>query len=97
MDTCMQMALDVIEFGLDIQSACGAPLIDCAGAELLVDDRIPETTRATLQAKGHNVVPVEVSFSPRGFASPTGVTVDPASGLRYGGADPFGIGIAAGH
>jgi gamma-glutamyltranspeptidase/glutathione hydrolase len=97
MDTCMQMALDVIEFGLDIQSACGAPLIDCAGPELLVDDRIPESTRATLQAKGHNVVPVEVSFSPRGFASPTGVTVDPSTGLRYGGADPFGIGIAAGY
>jgi len=97
MDTCMQMALDVVEFSLDIQSACAAPLIDCAGPELLVDDRIPESTRETLKAKGHDVVAVEVSFSPRGFASPTGVTVDPQSGLRYGGADPFGIGIAAGH
>lgn len=97
MDTCLQMALDVIEFDLDIQTACGAPLIDCAGPELLVDDRVPAATRNRLRAMGHNVVDVAVSFSPRGFASPTGVTVDPRTGIRYGGADPFGAGIAAGH
>jgi gamma-glutamyltranspeptidase/glutathione hydrolase len=96
MDTCLQMAIDTIDFDLDIAAACAAPLIDCAGPELLVDDRIPAATRAKLREMGHNVVDVEVSFSPRGFASPTGVTVDPTSGLRYGGADPFGAGIAAG-
>jgi gamma-glutamyltranspeptidase/glutathione hydrolase len=96
MDTCMQVALDVLEYGMDIQSACGAPLIDCAGPELLVDDRIPAETRDQLRAMGHNVERVEVSFSPRGFASPTGVAVDPRTGLRSGGADPFGMGIAAG-
>src|SRR5919202_6824511 len=93
MGTCLQMALDVLEYGLDIQTACGAPLIDCAGPELLVDDRVPESTRETLRQMGHDVVPVKVSFSPRGFASPTGVTVDPTTGLRSGGADPFGMGI----
>jgi gamma-glutamyltranspeptidase/glutathione hydrolase len=97
MDTCLQMTIDVIDFGLDIATACGAPLIDCAGPELLVDDRIPAATRDRLRAMGHNVVDTPVSFSPRGFASPTGVTVDPTTGLRYGGADPFGMGIAAGH
>jgi gamma-glutamyltranspeptidase/glutathione hydrolase len=96
MDTCLQMTLDTIDFDLDIASACAAPLIDCAGPELLVDDRLPAATRTKLREMGHNVVDVEVSFSPRGFASPTGVTVDPTSGLRYGGADPFGMGIAAG-
>ena len=39
MDTCLQMTLDVVDFGLDIQSACAAPLIDCAGPTLLADDR----------------------------------------------------------
>jgi gamma-glutamyltranspeptidase/glutathione hydrolase len=96
MDTCLQMTIDVIDFGMDIASACAAPLIDCAGPELLVDDRIPAPTRDRLRAMGHDVVDVEVSFSPRGFASPTGVTVDPRTGIRYGGADPFGAGIAAG-
>ncbi|MDQ6907332.1 MAG: gamma-glutamyltransferase family protein, partial [Chloroflexota bacterium] len=96
MDTCLQMTLDTIDFDMDIAAACAAPLIDCAGPELLVDDRVPAATRAKLRAMGHNVVDVAVSFSPRGFASPTGVTVDSVSGLRCGGADPFGAGIAAG-
>lgn len=93
MDTCPRMTLDVLEFGMDIQSACGAPLIDCAGPELRIDDRIPVATIERLRAMGHDVMPAEVSFSP---ASPTGVTVDPERELRYGGADPFGPGIAAG-
>jgi hypothetical protein len=45
---------------------------------------------------GHKAVKVEVSFSPRGFASPTGVAVDPRTSIRYGGTDPFAAGIAAG-
>ncbi len=96
MDTCLQMALDVVDFDLDIAAACAAPLIDCAGPELLVDDRVPAATRERLRAMGHDVVDVEVSFSPRGFASPTGVAVDAATGLRHGGADPFAVGIATG-
>ena len=95
-DTCLQMTLDVLDFEMDIQSACGAPLIDCSGPELLADTRIAAATRERLREMGHNVVDAEVAFAPRAFASPTGVTVDPGSGLRGGGADPFGIGVAAG-
>jgi gamma-glutamyltranspeptidase/glutathione hydrolase len=96
LDTCLQMTLNVVDFGLDIQSACAAPLIDCSGRELLADDRLPPATLRALRAMGHHVSEVPISFSPRQFASPTGVSVDPISGLRFGGADPFGIGIAAG-
>ncbi len=96
MDTCLQAGLNVLEFGMDIQAACAAPLIDCAGPELLADDRIPAATREGLRVMGHDVVYATVSFSPRVFASPTGVAVDPATGLRFGGADPFGAGTAAG-
>jgi gamma-glutamyltranspeptidase / glutathione hydrolase len=96
MDTCMQMVLDVVEFGMDIHSACESPLIDCSSGNLLADDRLPEATRQTLSDMGHTVIPAEVTFAPRAFASPTGVQVDPETGLRYGGADPFGPGIAAG-
>ncbi|HUG14437.1 MAG TPA: gamma-glutamyltransferase [Thermomicrobiales bacterium] len=95
-DTCMQMALDVIDFDLDIQSACQAPLVDCSGPELLVDTQVSQATRDRLRAMGHTVVDAEPAFAPRAFASPTGVQVDPETGVRYGGADPFGIGIAAG-
>jgi hypothetical protein len=83
---------------MDIASACSAPLLDASSAEeLLVDSRVSQFTRDRLREMGHNVVDADVTFAPRAFASPTGVTVDPATGLRYGGADPFGIGIAAGN
>lgn len=95
-DTCMQMALNVIDFDMDIQSACEAPLVDCSGPEILADTRISAETRERLREMGHTVVDADVSFAPRAFASPTGVQVDPATGVRFGGADPFGIGIAAG-
>jgi gamma-glutamyltranspeptidase/glutathione hydrolase len=97
LDTCLQMTLDVIDFDLDIQTACASPLIDCSStSEVLADDRLPAATLRGLRERGHVVNDVPVSFSPRLFASPTGVTVDAETGLRYGGADPFGIGIAAG-
>jgi gamma-glutamyltranspeptidase / glutathione hydrolase len=96
MDTCMQMVLDVVEFDIDIQAACEAPLIDYSSGVLLADEKIAASTRETLREMGHHVIPAEVTFAPRAFASPTGVQVDPESGLRYGGADPFGPGIAAG-
>jgi len=96
LDTCLQMTLNVVDFGLDIQAACAAPLIDCSSAELLADDRLPQAALRALRGLGHDVTEVPVSFSPRQFASPTGVAVEPTSGLRFGGADPFGIGIAAG-
>jgi gamma-glutamyltranspeptidase/glutathione hydrolase len=95
-DTCLQMALDVLDFGLDIQEACGAPLIDASGPELLADDRLPSSTLERLREMGHDVMDVSVSFAPRQFASPTGVMLDPETGLRLGGADPFAYGIAAG-
>ena len=97
MDTCLQVTLNAVEFGMDPAAACAAPLIDCSGPELLVDDRVPAATRDRLRAMGHNVVEAEVAFSPRAFASPAVIAVDADTGLRYGGADPFGGGIAAGH
>jgi gamma-glutamyltranspeptidase / glutathione hydrolase len=96
LDTCLQMTLDVVDYGLDIQAACSSPLIDCSGSDLLADDRLAPGTLRGLREMGHDVREVAVSFSPRQFASPTGVAVDPTTGLRYGGADPFGIGVAAG-
>jgi gamma-glutamyltranspeptidase/glutathione hydrolase len=96
MDTCLQMVTNMVDYGLDIQSACAAPLIDCSGEELLADDRLPADTREGLRSRGHRVSEVSVSFWPRHFASPTGVALDPRSGLRFGGADPFGPGLASG-
>jgi len=96
MDTCLQMVTNIVDYGLDIQSGCAAPLIDCSGDELLADDRLPANTRTGLRERGHPVREVSMSFWPRHFASPTGVALDPRSGLRFSGADPFGPGMASG-
>ncbi len=96
MDTCLQMVVDVLDYGLDIQAACSAPVIDCSQAALLADDRLPLGTRQRLRQMGHDVQGLTVSFWPRHFASPTGVAVDPQTGLRQGGADPYAIGVAIG-
>jgi len=96
MDTCLQMVVDVVDYGLDIQAACSAPLMDCSQAALLADDRLPALTRQRLRDLGHPVENVTVSPWPRYFASPTGVSLDPGTGLRYGGADPFAVGVAVG-
>ncbi len=95
-DTCLQMVTDTVDYGLDIQSACAAPLIDCSGPELVADDRLPAGSRERLRAMGHPVRDVTVSFWPQHFGLPTGVAVDPATGLRLGGAVPFGMGVAIG-
>jgi gamma-glutamyltranspeptidase/glutathione hydrolase len=96
MDTCLQMVTDAVDYGLDIQAACAAPLIDCSGPELLADDRLPAGTRERLRGMGHPVREVSVSFWPQHFGLPTGVAVDPATGLRHGGAVPFAMGVAIG-
>jgi gamma-glutamyltranspeptidase/glutathione hydrolase len=96
MDTCLQMVLNVCDYGLDVQAACSAPLIDCSEAALLADDRLTLGTRQSLRDMGHQLTDVTVSFWPRHFASPAGVAIDRRTGLRTGGIDPFGPGLALG-
>lgn len=96
MDTCLQVFLNMAEYGMSIQEACAAPLIDSSGPETLVDDRIPASVREQLSAMGHRIAPRPATFWPRYFASPTGIQVGPDGALR-GGADPFGYGVAAGY
>ena len=96
MDTCLQMALDVVDFGLDIQTACGAPLIDCSQTDwpTIV---CPRWGRASVCARWVTRSRTSPFRSGRAISrSPTGVAVDPHSGLRYGGADPFAEGVAIG-
>jgi gamma-glutamyltranspeptidase/glutathione hydrolase len=88
--------LDVVDFGLSIQEACAAPLIDCSGPEVLVDGRVLAETRERLEALGHALAVREATFWPRSFASPTGVQVDRDGRLR-GGADPYAYGVAVGY
>lgn len=95
-DTVLQSLLNVLEFRLGIQDACSGPYLDLSGPELTVDDRIAAETCQALAALGHQVAVRPQSFYPKISASPTGILRDPSTGALYGGADPFGYGVAEG-
>lgn len=83
-----QIALNHIGHGLGIQAAISAPRIDASTPDLLVDDRIPEATRAELSRRGHRVVPMDERLLFWEFASPACTEILP-DGSHRGGVDPL--------
>ena len=82
------IAMDVIDHGLSIQEAVSAPRIDASTPELLVDDRIPEATRAELARRGHSVKACDERELFWEFASPACTEIKP-DGSHRGGVDPL--------
>ena len=97
MDTVLQVTLNVLDFGMGIQEAVSAPLIDATGPETYVDPRIPEAVREQLTAMGHQLDVRAREFYPGHYARPAGITRDPHTGELRGGADPYDVGVAAGY
>ena len=95
----VQVIANVIDFGMDIQSAITAPRMRVigsteAGVEIkpmfVVEDRIPSTTMDALRAKGYEIRSISRS------GAVNGIMIDPATGFRFGGADPREDGYALG-
>ena len=95
-----QVFLNVTEFGMGIQEAIEAPRMgreasdqDCT-VEIVLDRRIPEQVESALKAKGHEVVFADIDSRPVQFARPSGILVDPNTGVLHGGhhttALPYG-------
>ena len=83
-----QIAIDHIDHGLGIRAAISAPRIDASTPDLLVDDRISESTRAELTRRGHHVVPMDERLLFCEFASPACTEIKP-DGSHRGGVDPL--------
>jgi gamma-glutamyltranspeptidase/glutathione hydrolase len=88
----VQVIVNIVDFGMDIQSAITAPRMIYGGqAEtgteikplFKVEDRIPEATMNALRAKGYEIVKVKDDGG-----RVNGTLIDPATGFRLGGADP---------
>ncbi|HEX5502301.1 MAG TPA: gamma-glutamyltransferase [Thermomicrobiales bacterium] len=92
-----QVVSNVLDFGLGMQDAVGAPRIDCSGPAVLVDARDPPSLPAALAALGHTVEVREESFHAYHFATPVGIAIDPATGRLHSGVDPFRLSEAAGY
>ena len=85
----IQVATDLVDYGISIQQAISAPRIDVSTGRLIADDRFPKETLAGLKAMGHNVLAVTESISPRSFSGPCGVMIDSETGTLRSGVDPF--------
>jgi gamma-glutamyltranspeptidase/glutathione hydrolase len=93
-----QVTLNVLEFGMGIQDAIATPALDASRRETLVDSRIPSEAIQRLEAMGHRIAVVEEEPGMTGnFARPSGILLDPETGLLHGGVDVFRPAIAMGY
>jgi len=96
----VQVIMNVIDFGLDVQTAITEPRMVYGGSQetgseirpiFNVEDRIPLTVMVSLRARGYVVNSVK---DDNGRVN--GIVIDPRTGFRFGGADPRETGYAAG-
>ena len=94
--TVPQMVMNLLDFGMDIQQAIAAPRISFVEPDVLaVEDRIPETVRAELAARGHKIRAVKALGNAHGLMVEYDSTGRP---VRFtGAADPRGNGLAEGY
>lgn len=95
--TTPQMLANLIDFDMNIQQAIAAPRVSSASPNaLVVEASVPGAVRNQLSALGHNV-----QIDQRGLGNAHGLTIEYDSEgkpARFtGGADPRGIGVAAGY
>jgi gamma-glutamyltranspeptidase/glutathione hydrolase len=98
----LQAYTALIDFGLDIQQAVEAPrwlagrfAIGDPRELLNLEGRFPESTFAELARRGHAINRWEAWNERAGHAH--GITIDPASGVLAGAADPRSDGAAIGY
>ena len=77
------------------QAACGAPFIDPAGDEVLIDQLVGENVLRELTELGHRLASQESTIWPRLSANPGAIKRDGKNLL--GGVDLFTTGVAAGY
>jgi gamma-glutamyltranspeptidase/glutathione hydrolase len=100
-NTVLQVIVNVIDFGMDIQEAIEAPRIHHQWQPDHIywePFGISPDTRAALEKMGHAFRPLPgASRSPGEIGDAHGVMIDPATGMRLGASDPRLGGVAAGY
>ena len=87
----VQVLLNLIDFGMNIQEAGEAARFRHSGAGLAIESAIGDATAAALAALGHK--PIRSSGVFGGFQ---GILIDPRTGVLQGGSDPRKDGLAIG-
>jgi gamma-glutamyltranspeptidase/glutathione hydrolase len=93
MQVNLQLIVDVLDFGLDIQTAVEAPRwlsgSEAPGDETLyLEEHAPAGLADELGALGHSVVTVREADAGERFGSATLIGLDPTSGTLSGASDP---------
>ncbi|MBI5366009.1 MAG: gamma-glutamyltransferase family protein, partial [Planctomycetes bacterium] len=85
--TTVQVLSHLLDFGSDLPEAIEAPRgRTLGGVEAEVEDRVPPGVRAELERRGHRLK-LLTAFSME-VGGVQGIALDPATGMRFGGADP---------
>ncbi len=93
LETTPQMISNVIDHGFSVQAAIEAPRFRTyEGTRLEIEGRVPETIRAELVRRGHDVRVID-DWSPV-VGGGQGIMIDPDSRALLGGADPRRDGYA---
>ena len=87
----VQVLLNLIEFGMNVQEAGEAPRFRHTGNGLMLESAISAEARFGLDSRGHRVIGGIGSFG--GFQ---GILIDPKTGVLMGGSDPRKDGLAIG-
>ena len=87
----VQVLLNLIEFGMNVQEAGEAPRFRHSGQNLMIESAISPEARFGLDARGHRLTSAVGSFG--GFQ---GILFDHRSGVMMGGSDPRKDGLAIG-
>ncbi len=88
----VQVLLNLIDFGMDVQQAGEQPRFRDTGNGLGLESAIGPEIRAALERKGHRLIEV----SRGSFGGYQAIMIDPQSGALAGGSDPRKDGCAIG-
>jgi gamma-glutamyltranspeptidase/glutathione hydrolase len=87
----VQVLLNIIEFGMDVQQAGEQPRFRHFDSGLALESAIGADVRKDLEARGHRL-----TMSPGGFGGYQAIMIDPKTGALFGGSDPRKDGCAIG-
>ena len=88
----VQVLLNLIEFGMNVQEAGEAPRFRHSSNGLALESAISPEARFGLDARGHRLITSIGAFG--GFQ---GILIDPRTGVLMGGSDPRKDGLAIGY
>jgi gamma-glutamyltranspeptidase/glutathione hydrolase len=88
----VQVLLNLIDFGMNVQEAGEAPRFRHSAAGLALESNISPEARFGLDQRGHRIISSVGAFG--GFQ---GILFDRARGVMMGGSDPRKDGLAIGY